>query len=165
MGIDGCASGGLVHWSSNFQPTGQCEQAPRMNRSGRKPDYKEGVLFKIKVDLKARYLEVLVLPPEKMWILNQRDSSQPERFFSNREIVLNQRNCSQPKRLFCWLPKGSKNTWARPRRQKKSNQLSRGAQEINEPVYSSLITCFMQSYDNCVLGGGESWNCRGLRSF
>ena len=71
-----------------------------MNRSGRKPDYKEGVLFKIKVDLKARYLEVLVLPPEGTWILNQRDSSQPERLFSTREIVLNQRDCSQPERLF-----------------------------------------------------------------
>jgi len=70
-----------------------------MNRSGRKPDYKEGVLFKIKVDLKTRYLEVLVLPPEKRGfsireiLLNPRDSSQPERSFSTREIVLNQRDC------------------------------------------------------------------------
>ena len=58
------------------------------------------MLLKIKVDLGARYLEVLVLPPEGTWILNQRDSSQPERFFSTREIVLNQRDCSQPERLF-----------------------------------------------------------------
>ena len=58
------------------------------------------MLLKIKVDLGARYLEVLVLPPEGTWILNQRDSSQPERFFSTREIVLNPRDCSQPERLF-----------------------------------------------------------------
>ena len=58
------------------------------------------MLLKIKVDLGARYLEVLVLPPEGTWILNQRDSSQPERLFSTREIVLNQRDCSQPERLF-----------------------------------------------------------------
>ena len=51
------------------------------------------MLLKIKVDLGARYLEVLVLPPEGTWILNQRDSSQPERLFSTREIVLNQRDC------------------------------------------------------------------------
>ena len=58
------------------------------------------MLLKIKVDLGARYLEVLVLPPEGTWILNQRDSSQPERLFSTREIVLNPRDCSQPERLF-----------------------------------------------------------------
>ena len=55
-------------------PPLQCEQALRMNRSGRKPDYKEGVLFKIKVDLGAGNLEVGVLPPEGTW----RNDSQPE---------------------------------------------------------------------------------------
>ena len=38
------------------------------------PDYMDGVLFKIKVDLGAGNLEVGVLPPEGTW----RNDSQPE---------------------------------------------------------------------------------------
>ena len=112
------------------------------------------MLLKIKVDLGARYLEVLVLPPEGTWILNQRDSSQPERFFSTREIVLNQRDC------FADCHGETKILEQDQDGKGKSNQLSRKPQEINDPVYSSLITCFMQSYDSCVLGGGERFELK-----
>lgn len=65
-----------------------------MNKSGQKPDYKEGVLFKIKVDLEPSawrlwffHLRERGFPAGEI-LLSPRDSSRPERLFSTKEIVL-----------------------------------------------------------------------------
>ena len=80
----------------------------------------EGVLFKIKVDLEARNLEVLVLPPEGTW----RNDSQPEI------------DC------FADCQKGSRKIFGQDQDgKKKSNQLFNRSIEVNGLVYSSLITC------------------------
>ena len=86
------------------------------------------------MDLGARNLEDLVLPPEGTW---SNDSQLEINCFAD---------CQKEAKILGQDQDGKR----------RSNQLSRGAQEINDPVYCSLITCFMQSYDNCVLGGGES---------
>ena len=80
----------------------------------------EGVLFKIKVDLGARNLEVLVLLPEGTW----RNDSQPEI------------DC------FADCQKGSRKIFGQDQDgKKKSNQLFNRSIEVNGLVYSSLITC------------------------
>ena len=94
MGIDGCASGGLVHWSSNFQPTGQCEQAPRMNRSGRETWLQRRCVVQNQGGLESQ------VPGGFGSSTGENVDSQPERFFSTREILLKPRDCSQPEKLF-----------------------------------------------------------------
>ena len=77
------------------------------------------MLFKIKVDLGARNLEVLVLPPEGTW----RNDSQPEidcLLIAKKEAEILEQDQDG---------------------KKKSNQLFNRSIEVNGPVYSSLITC------------------------
>ena len=77
-------------------------------------------MFKIKVDLGARNLEVLVLPPEGTW----RNDSQPE--------IDCFADCQQGSRKILEQDQDGK---------RKSNQLYNRSIEVNGPVYSSLITC------------------------
>ena len=79
----------------------------------------EGVLFKIKVDLGARNLEVLVLPPEGTWSND-----------SQLEI-----NC------FADCQKEAEEYLTRTKTAKSTAKLFNRSTEVNDPVYSSLITC------------------------